>query len=65
MNGHSVRAQYTKNPLRVWLARSNEAGFIEHARVWEMENVRVGMQGGGSVKLSDCENVDVPEEVEQ
>ena len=77
MNGHSVRAQYTKNLLRVWLVNTSSSPewqktlicdgtySIEHARVWEMESVHVRTPGGGSVKLSDGENIDAPGVVKQ
>jgi Glycosyl hydrolases family 28 len=42
-------------------ARGREGGFIEYARDWTMENVRVQSERPEPVKLSNCQNVDPPE----
>lgn len=41
-------------------AQGSEAGFIEHARDWEMENVKIQTPNGEQVKLSNCEDVETP-----
>jgi hypothetical protein len=46
-------------------AQGQEAGFIEHARDWEMQNVKVKTPGGEPVKLTGTKNVDAPEVVRE
>lgn len=41
-----------------------EAGFINHARDWTMENVHLEVPGDQQIKRSDCENVELPESVQ-
>lgn len=44
-------------------AEGAEAGFIEHARDWQMRNVRIKTPKGEPVKLTDAERVQAPEVV--
>jgi polygalacturonase len=44
-------------------AQGKEAGFIEHARNWEFENVRIRTPSGEEVKVTDSERVEGPEVV--
>ncbi len=42
-------------------AAGQEAGFIEYARDWTMENVRIKTPGGEPVKISNSQNVPAPQ----
>ena len=42
-------------------AQGQEGGFIEYARDWTMKNVRLQTRNTAPVKISNCENVDMPE----
>ena len=44
-------------------ADGNEAGVIENARDWTMTNVALRTRDGKPVKLTDCQNVEVPQVV--
>ena len=44
-------------------AEGEETGFIEHARDWQMRNVKVRTAKGEPVKLTDAVNVQSPEVV--
>src|SRR5215207_9301706 len=46
-------------------AEGEEAGFIEHARDWQMKNVRVRTAKGEPVKLTNTSNVESPEVVKK
>lgn len=46
-------------------AEGDEAGFVEHARDWRMNNVRVRTKSGEPLKLTDAVNVESPEVVKQ
>src|ERR1044071_7277271 len=41
-------------------AEGEESGFIEHARDWQMQNVKVRTKSGEPVKLTDTTNVESP-----
>jgi polygalacturonase len=46
-------------------AEGDEAGFIEHARDWQMKGVRVRTTKGEPVKLTNAVNVESPEVVKK
>ena len=41
-------------------AEGKEAGAIQYAENWKMENVRLRTDSGANVKISDSKNVDAP-----
>lgn len=41
-------------------ARGKEAGSIQYARDWRMQNVELATPGGEAVKIADSQNVDAP-----
>jgi len=40
---------------------AEEAGFINHARDWTMQNVSLSVPDNGQIELTNCVNVEVPE----
>jgi hypothetical protein len=46
-------------------ADANEAGIIESARDWTMNNVELHTADGKPVKLTDCKNVEMPHVVKK
>lgn len=44
-------------------AQGQEAGFIEYARDWEMDDVRVRTPGGEPVKITNSDDVEAPRSV--
>ena len=46
-------------------AQGADAGAIDYARNWKMKNVKLTTKTGSPVKISNSENVDVPEVVRQ
>ncbi len=46
-------------------AQGGEAGFIEHARTWTMQNVTLKTPTGEPVKITNSANVDTPQVIKE
>jgi hypothetical protein len=46
-------------------AQGLDAGFIDYARNWKMRNVKLTTKSGGPVKISNSEDVELPEVVKE
>jgi hypothetical protein len=42
-------------------AEGKEAGTIQYAENWKMENVKIRTDSGANVKISDSKNVEAPQ----